>query len=81
MSHFTVLVIGDEPEVQLQPYHEFECTGTSDQYVQNVNKTDEAREEYEASTTNLVRLSDGREISKYDSQFYTKKSTDMSGPR
>lgn len=26
MSHFTMLVIGAEPEEQLQPYHEFECT-------------------------------------------------------
>ena len=26
MSHFLVLVIGDNPEKQLAPYHEFECT-------------------------------------------------------
>lgn len=44
MSHFTVLVIGDNVEAQLQPYHEFECTGTDDQYVQNIDKTQEIRD-------------------------------------
>lgn len=29
MSHFTVLVIGDDPELQLAPYHEYECTSWS----------------------------------------------------
>ena len=33
MSHFTVLVIGDDVEKQLQPYHEYECTGVKDEYV------------------------------------------------
>lgn len=33
MSHFTVLVIGDKIEKQLQPYHEYECTGIVDEYV------------------------------------------------
>lgn len=46
MSHFTVLVIGAEPEKQLQPFHEFECTGTNDQYVQEIDRTEEARTEY-----------------------------------
>jgi len=48
MTHFSVLIIGDEVEAQLQPYHEFECTGTNDQYVIDVDKTDEARADYEA---------------------------------
>ena len=43
MSHFTVLVIGDNPETQLAPYHEFECTGKNDEYVQDVDITDELR--------------------------------------
>lgn len=41
MSHFAVLVIGDNVEQQLAPYHEFECTGTNDQYVQDVDVTEE----------------------------------------
>lgn len=50
MSHFTVLVIGDNVDEQLAPYHEFECTGRDDEYVQDIDVTDEAREEYESST-------------------------------
>lgn len=41
MSHFTVMVIGDDPETQLAPYHEYECTGVDDEYVIDVDKTDE----------------------------------------
>ena len=48
MSHFVVLVIGDDVEGQLQPYHEFECTGTSDQYVVTIDELKDHREEYDA---------------------------------
>lgn len=49
MSHFTVLVIGENPEDQLAPFHEFECTGIDDQYVQDIDRTAEARKEYDDS--------------------------------
>lgn len=49
MSHFSVLVIGDDVEGQLQPFHEYECTGIEDEYVQDVDITEEARAEYAAS--------------------------------
>lgn len=39
MSHFAVLVIGDDVAKQLQPYHEYECTGVKDKYVIEVDKT------------------------------------------
>jgi hypothetical protein len=45
MSHFTVLVVGDNVEEQLQPYHEYECTGMNDQYVQNIDQTEEVQEQ------------------------------------
>jgi hypothetical protein len=32
MSHFTVMVIGNDVDEQLAPFHEFECTGQDDQY-------------------------------------------------
>jgi hypothetical protein len=41
MSHFTVLVIGNEIEQQLAPFHEFECTGMNDEYVQDEDVTGE----------------------------------------
>lgn len=55
MSHFSVMVIGDDPEKQLAPYHEFECTGVNDEHVVEVDQTDEARQEYEADTETLYR--------------------------
>jgi hypothetical protein len=47
MSHFAVMVIGDDVDGQLAPFHEFECTGVDDEYVQNIDKLVEASEEYE----------------------------------
>lgn len=44
MSHFNVLVIGEDLEAALQPFHEFECTGVNDQYVQDVDVTQECAE-------------------------------------
>lgn len=44
MSHFTVLVIGENPEEQLAPYHEYECTWIDDQYVIDVDCTNEVNE-------------------------------------
>jgi hypothetical protein len=44
MSHFTVMVIGEEIEKQLAPFHEFECTGCNDEYVQDVDVTAESIE-------------------------------------
>lgn len=66
MSHFTCLVIGPDHEAQLQPFHEFECTGTDDQYVQDIDKTAEYREEYAADTENMLRGPDGKLHSFFD---------------
>lgn len=51
MSHFTVLVVTDTPdqvEAALQPYHEYECTGIYDQYVQEIDQTEEIEMDYES---------------------------------
>lgn len=47
MSHFTVLVIGDNVEKALQPFHEYECTGIEDEHVKFVEATENLEEEYE----------------------------------
>jgi hypothetical protein len=41
MSHFAVMVFGDNVEEQLAPYHEFECTGINNEYVIDEDITDE----------------------------------------
>lgn len=59
VSHFTVLVIGPNIEDQLQPFHEFECTGENDQYIQDVDITEEKLAEYRKETTTYFRYPDG----------------------
>jgi hypothetical protein len=59
MSHFSVLVVGNDVEGQLAPYHEFECTGVDDQYVQDIDRTEEARAEYEKDTATRYRDPEG----------------------
>lgn len=59
MSHFGVLVIGDQPEKQLAPYHEFECTGRDDEYIQDIDKTEELRRDFTEATCTRLRGPDG----------------------
>ena len=59
MSHFSVLVIGENVDEQLAPYHEFECTGEDNQYVQTIDKTKELRAKYAEATTTRYRSADG----------------------
>jgi|SRR5271166_5536113 len=51
MSHFTVLVVGEKVEEQLARYHEFECTGDDNEYIQEIDETEKARANYEKDTT------------------------------
>jgi len=65
MSHFSVMVVTDsEPTDEIltklmQPYHEFECTGTDDQYVQSIDRTEEAKAEYAQYTENATEPAEG----------------------
>lgn len=68
MSHFTVMVIGENVEKQLAPYHEFECTGVNDEFVQDVDQTDEARETFAASTERCLKATDGSLHQFFDGQ-------------
>ena len=60
MSHFTVLVIGSNVEEQLAPYHEFECTGIDDEYVQDIDKTAEALAAFKKETTKVYKSPTGK---------------------
>lgn len=72
MSHFSVLVVSDEQPTEeslrttLLPWHEFECTGEDNEYVQDVDQTDEARAAYEHDTVSRLRDADGKLWSPYD---------------
>lgn len=63
MSHYSVLVIGPNVEEQLAPYHEFECTGRDDQYVQTIDRTEEARKDYDEHTETRYKDADGNLLS------------------
>lgn len=83
MSHFSVLVIGENPEEQLAPYHEFECTGRADEYVVDVDKTEESLREYAEATERRFRSPDGESVSAYDDRFYrepTEEEKKIFGP-
>lgn len=59
MSHFAVLVAGENPEFELAPFHEFECTGDDNEFVQELDRTEEFRIEYEHATTTRYKAPDG----------------------
>lgn len=76
MSHFSVLVIGPDPEKQLAPYHEYECTGEADQYVVPVDITQEAREEYAKATNRFYVDVEGNRHSPYGYEFYREPTAE-----
>lgn len=65
MSHFTVLVIGEDYEKQLAPYHEYESTGIDDEFVVDVDVTGDVQR-YFNEPQRVVRLSSRVILSKYD---------------
>lgn len=70
MSHFSVLVIGEDVEGQLAPYHQFECTGIDDQYVIDIDITQELRERFETETVTRRRDPEGLLHFPYEDRFY-----------
>ena len=76
MSHFTVLVIGDGHEQQLAPFHEYECTGNDDEFVIDVDKTEEALADWEKDTSKFVKLPDGELVCRYDDRFQVELPPD-----
>ena len=72
MSHFTVLVIGDNWEGQLEPYRELDLSQddmSRDSRAEFQDRTDEIINEYNTQTTKMVIMPDGRKVSPYDDEF------------
>lgn len=70
MSHFTVLVVGEDVEKQLAPFHEFECDGVDDEYVQDIDETEESRADYEKWTNSKYKDPEGVLHDPYQDKFY-----------
>jgi len=60
MSHFSVLVIGPNVDEQLAPYHEFECTGLDNEFVQDVDVTERYHKDYMDRKAQMLRGPDGQ---------------------
>ena len=70
MSHFSVFVIGDNVEQQLQPYHEYECTGVRDEYVTWVDVDQDYRKEYEEGSVTKYQDPHGVLHFSWDVQYH-----------
>ena len=56
MVHLLLFVKAQTPEElhnRLAPYHQFECTGVDDEYVQNMDITDEFKQDLANSNGDL----------------------------
>lgn len=70
MSHFTVLVIGPNPEEQLAPYQENNMGDCPEQYMAFTDKEPECKEEYENNTISRVKIEgDDKYYTPYDKKF------------
>lgn len=73
MSHFTVMVIGENPEEQLAPFHEYECTGRDDEFVIDVDCTNEVNQWLKKE----LYVGIDKESKKLDYQYHYKQASEM----
>jgi hypothetical protein len=72
MSHFTVLVIGNDPEKQLAPYQENNMGDCPDEFMVFESDEEEYLSQYETDTTTKVIMPDGRILNTWDDEFRIK---------
>lgn len=64
MSHFSVLVVGEDVKYQLAPFHEFECTGRDDEFIKDVDITQEVLDDMKKEQKTLDEALDYHGLSK-----------------
>jgi hypothetical protein len=69
MSHFVVLVIGNDPEQALAPFQENNMGDCPEHYLVFHDTEDEYLKKYNEDTRSMVKLPSGRLVSKYDRDF------------
>ncbi|MGQ1609276.1 hypothetical protein ACT438_18815 (plasmid) [Acinetobacter baumannii] len=68
MSHFSVAVITAKKPTHellkyvLQPFHEYECTGIDDEYVQNLSQLGQIRDSYECASRTRMKCQETGEL-------------------
>lgn len=82
MSHFSVMVVAAEEPTEevlrkiLAPWHEFECTGWDNEFVQDIDKTSELWDRYAIDERAMLRSPEGALFSAYDERFYRARTAD-----
>jgi len=69
MSHFTVLVIGNDPESALAPYQENNMGDCPKKYLKFHSVEEEYRKEYEEDGVEMIKMDDGRLLYTWDDEI------------
>ena len=69
MSHFTVLIVGENPEQQLVPFQENNMGNCPKEYLAFNDIEDEYREQYENDGVEMVKCPDGSVVYSWDERF------------
>lgn len=89
MSHFCVMVVTENAPTKetiaaaLAPYHEFESTGEVNEYVLDIDITEQTRKEYEECTQPYYVAPDGTRAYAFEDTFYrepTEEELKQIGP-
>lgn len=70
MSHFTVLMIGNDHEAQLAPFQENNMGNCPKQYMEFNSMEAELREQYDTDTKTMVLLADGTRVEETLEMFF-----------
>jgi len=71
MSHFTVLVIGENPEEQLAPYNE-NTSSCDKEWLEFGDEEDEYLKKYNEGEKEMIKMPDGRLLFSWDDEFKKK---------
>jgi hypothetical protein len=72
MSHFCVMVIGEDPENQLAPYQENNMDDCPEEFMEFQSVEQEYKEKYSTESTEKVVMPDGRLLDPWDDEFRVK---------
>lgn len=68
--HFAVIVVGPDPEAQMAPFRSYFLTGIEDEFVVEIDTTEETRRSYASESTPMLRGPDGELHTEHDPRFY-----------
>jgi hypothetical protein len=72
MSHFTVLVIGENPDKQLAPFQENSCSEPDREYMVFESKQEDYEQEWKEEKPDAIKMKDGTYLLPSDDKFKVK---------